>query len=307
MKILDNILVSIVIPSYNHGDFISSALQSVFNQTYTNWEVIIVDNYSTDKTKEVISKFVDDRVYFIQNHNNGIIAISRNVGIRASKGDWIAFLDSDDLWHNTKLQECMNPILDGYYFIYHELKIIKNPATFFKTKVNSWQARSPILIDLLVRGNPIATSSVVVKKSLLENVDYFPEDPNMVTAEDYSTWLHASILTEKFKYLPKVLGFYRIHSQSSSSSRDMSVPARYAALEFIHLLNSVQYASFAANLKYISGLYYLSRGDYSYALNKLSQSFDNSRLTVKFKCAIFLTFIFFLRFINFAKNCLRYI
>ena len=100
-------LVSVVIPSYNHGRFLGRALQSVLDQTYTNSEVIVVDNHSTDNTDEVMASFADQRITYLKIHNNGIIAASRNAGLRLAKGEWIAFLDSDDYWSGNKLEQCI--------------------------------------------------------------------------------------------------------------------------------------------------------------------------------------------------------
>ena len=84
--------VSIVIPTYNHANFLGKALESVITQTFTNWEAIVVDNQSTDHTSQVISKFNDHRIKYIKISNYGIIAKSRNLGINVAKGEWIAFL-----------------------------------------------------------------------------------------------------------------------------------------------------------------------------------------------------------------------
>ncbi len=92
-------LVSVVIPTYNHARFLGRALQSVMDQTYKNWEVIIIDNHSQDNTDEIVEAFKDPRITLLKIHNNGVIAASRNMGIRAAKGEWIAFLDSDDHWY----------------------------------------------------------------------------------------------------------------------------------------------------------------------------------------------------------------
>ena len=89
-------IVSIVIPTYNREQFLSRALISVVSQSFTSWEAIVVDNYSEDNTEQVIEDFGDSRIKLLKIHNRGIIAASRNIGIKTSKGKWIAFLDSDD-------------------------------------------------------------------------------------------------------------------------------------------------------------------------------------------------------------------
>ena len=84
-------LVSIVIPTYNHARYLGRALQSVLDQTYINWEAIIIDNHSTDNTDQLVASFSDSRIIYLKIHNNGVIASSRNAGIREAKGEWIAF------------------------------------------------------------------------------------------------------------------------------------------------------------------------------------------------------------------------
>ena len=97
-------IVSIVIPTYNHAKFISKALKSVIDQTYKNWEAIIIDNESIDETYKLINNFNDQRIKYFKIANDGVIAKSRNLGINEAKGEWIAFLDSDDWWTKDKLE-----------------------------------------------------------------------------------------------------------------------------------------------------------------------------------------------------------
>lgn len=101
-----NELVSIIMPSYNTAKFISETIYSVLTQTYTNWELIIVDDCSTDNTDEVAKPFLsDERIKYIKNEKNSGAAISRNRALCEAKGKWIAFLDSDDLWLPEKLEK----------------------------------------------------------------------------------------------------------------------------------------------------------------------------------------------------------
>lgn len=97
-------LVSIIMPSWNTANFIAESIQSVLNQTYKNWELIIVDDCSTDNTDEIIKPFLaDKRVKYFKNEKNSGAALTRNRAMRDAQGEWIAFLDSDDLWTPDKL------------------------------------------------------------------------------------------------------------------------------------------------------------------------------------------------------------
>ena len=112
-------LVSIIMPSYNTAKYIKNSIQSVINQTYTNWELIIVDDCSTDNTDEVVNGIIDDRIHYIKNEKNSGAAVSRNRALREAKGKWIAFLDSDDLWMPQKLNEQIRFMKDNnYHFSY---------------------------------------------------------------------------------------------------------------------------------------------------------------------------------------------
>ena len=92
-------LVSVIVPTYNRGWCVERAIKSILSQTYKNFELIVVDNASTDDTVAKIDSFKDTRIRIVEINNDGIVAKSRNRGIRCSKGKYIAFLDSDDVWH----------------------------------------------------------------------------------------------------------------------------------------------------------------------------------------------------------------
>lgn len=114
-----NDLVSIIMPSYNTANFIAETINSVLAQTYVNWELIIVDDCSTDNSETVIAEFDDSRIRYIKNKRNSGAAISRNKALQEARGRWIAFLDSDDLWSPKKLEKQIRFMIEnGYYFSY---------------------------------------------------------------------------------------------------------------------------------------------------------------------------------------------
>lgn len=110
-----NNLVSVIMPSYNTGEFISKSIKSVQEQTYTNWELLIVDDCSDDNTDEEVNGFEDDRIHYFKNESNLGAAISRNRALRLAKGRWIAFLDSDDLWLPDKLEKQVSFMIQNQY------------------------------------------------------------------------------------------------------------------------------------------------------------------------------------------------
>ncbi len=110
-----NELVSIIMPSFNTGKFIKESIDSVINQTYRNWELIIVDDCSNDITDEVVKNINDSRIVYLKNEVNSGAAISRNKALKKAKGEWIAFLDSDDLWKKDKLEKQVKFMKENNY------------------------------------------------------------------------------------------------------------------------------------------------------------------------------------------------
>lgn len=114
-----NDLVSIIMPSYNTATYIKKSIDSVMNQTYSNWELLIVDDCSTDNTIEILQELNDQRVHIFKNEKNSGAAASRNKALREANGRWIAFLDSDDLWMPEKLEKQIAFMENnGYHFSY---------------------------------------------------------------------------------------------------------------------------------------------------------------------------------------------
>ena len=113
-------LVSIIMPSYNTGKYIVSSIKSVLAQTYQNWELLIVDDCSTDNTDDLVKQLLQDsRIHYLKNEKNSGAAVSRNRALKEARGRWIAFLDSDDLWMPQKLERQIDYMRkNGYSFTY---------------------------------------------------------------------------------------------------------------------------------------------------------------------------------------------
>ena len=211
-------LVSVVIPNYNHARYLGRALQSVLDQTYTHWEAIVIDNHSTDNTDEVMTSFADPRITYSKIHNNGVIAASRNAGIRAAKGEWIAFLDSDDYWYPSRLETVINAIK-------HD-----NTIDVFSTdeiQVDLTEGRSRLLKygpfgtnfykSLLTEGNKVSTSATLVRNDFLsERGILFREDSKFVTVEDYDFWMLLAKAGAKFHFISSAQGEATIHPTNTS-------------------------------------------------------------------------------------------
>lgn len=207
-------LISIVMPTYNYGKFITTSIKSVLNQTYPNFELIIVDNYSEDNTEGVVQSFSDDRIKYFKFANHGVIAASRNYAIKKATGEFIAFLDSDDIWYENKLKEIIGEFYQNLEvdFICHAENWVYKDQSDRKVRVKNrpWVDYQ----DLLFNGNCISTSATVVRSSIV-NDELFSEKKEFVGAEDYELWLRLSKKC-KIRYSEKVLGEYIVHNSSFS-------------------------------------------------------------------------------------------
>lgn len=285
-------IVSVIMPSYNHGRYLGRALRSVVNQTYKNWEAIVIDNNSTDNTDEVLAGFsYDSRIKCLKIDNEGIIAASRNAGIAVAKGEWIAFLDSDDWWVDEKLNKCFCYINERINVVYHDLDIVyEAPRMFKRKKTKSWQLKTPVVIDLLLNGNAIANSSIMVRKSLLVKVGCINESASLVALEDYNTWLKVASETNAFKYIPKVLGGYFVHS-GGMSRKDLSLSYKEATFGFIDQLSARDLKKFNKNLDYTNGRRLYLKKDYKKAEVDLIKSIDCGNLRRSAKAFLMLALI----------------
>jgi glycosyltransferase involved in cell wall biosynthesis len=209
-------VVSVVIPSYNYASFLGRALKSLIEQTYTNWEAIVIDNYSEDNTDEILNAFMDPRIRILKIRNNGVIAVSRNLGIRESKGDWIAFLDADDFWYPKKLEFCMKIIGDDAADVVGHDEMMVNIQTGFKRVLRHGPFQRDFYKTLLVEGNRLSPSATMVKKLFIEkNNLFFSESKAYITVEDYDYWMRIAGCDAKFKFIRSILGEYTLHGDNN--------------------------------------------------------------------------------------------
>lgn len=204
---MENILLSVVIPTYNRVDYLREAIESVLAQTYKNYEILVVDDGSTDNTRELVASYAS-RIKYIYQDNKGPSA-ARNNGIRNAKGNLIAFLDSDDLWHPDKLAKQVavfveNPSLSflatGYGEINTKYEVIKTNV-LQSSELRSLQRKE-------MYKNFFATSSVMVKKTCFNKAGLFNE--NLHFAEDWEMWIRI-LKYYSFDYVPNLLVQYRVH------------------------------------------------------------------------------------------------
>ena len=274
---------SIILPTYNRANLIQQAISSVCDQTYSDWELLIIDNHSSDGTREILEKYIDPRIRIFKIQNNGSISASRNLGVSKARGEWIAFLDSDDWWERNKLESCNAYTISSVDFIYHDLHVVsKNMAA---QPLLCRQLTSPVLTDLLLRGNPIAASSVVVRKSIFLKAGPMDEDLTLVTTADYKMWLAISRFTNSFLHLNQKLGSYRIHA-SNVSTHYITAATLGAMVNYLPLLTESQERHAIENLHFAQAKVWYSSGNLVTALKDLLRLIRYGRILVKIKSLI---------------------
>lgn len=216
------LLVSVIITNYNYGNFIGESIESVLNQSYPRFELIIVDDGSTDNSREVISSFNNSRINKIFK-NNGGQASALNAGLSIAKGEIIAFLDSDDIWKTNKLEECVKAYLDNdeYNIVQHNLEIItQNSLPTGKIHPGIRPGRRDVFRAYIKNNHTgffTSTSGITCKSNNLKKI--LPLDNSWRICADV-TISRPLALFGKTLTLNKQLGFYRIHDSNKWMNSD---------------------------------------------------------------------------------------
>ena len=197
--------ISVIVTTYNRREFLTETLNSILNQTFKDFELIVVDNCSNYDFLTHINSFKDKRIRPFQNANNGIIAVNRNFGIEKANGKYLAFCDDDDIWLKHKLEVQINRIRQN------GCDLVSSNMILFKNEINNitgkQKNRLPKNVNDLLKANQINTSTVFVKRSELV---YFDCDKGLITIEDYALWLNLYIRGVKFDFIEEPLIYYRI-------------------------------------------------------------------------------------------------
>ncbi len=208
-------LVSIIMPSYNTAPYISESIQSVVAQTYGDWELIIVDDCSTDDTDRVVTSFLSDRrIKYFKNERNSGAAVSRNKALQEAKGKWIAFLDSDDLWMPDKLQKQVSFMeKNGYSFSYTNYEEINNDG-----KKNGIRVTGPKKITKTGMFNYCWPGCLTVMYDM--RVVGLVQIADIKKNNDYAMWLKVCRKANCY-LLNETLAFYRRGRTGSVSSHSI--------------------------------------------------------------------------------------
>ncbi len=210
--------VSVIIPTWNRAKTLKKAIESALNQTVQPLEILVCDDGSTDESKEIVESINDTSVKWIEGYRAGRPAIPRNRGIKESKGEWLAFLDSDDEWLPEKLElqlklakelNCKASCTNAYRIIPN-----RNDKTLYLE-----YKKSMLSFNELIKDNYIICSSAIIHKSLIEKVEGFPQESWVKTSEDYGLWLRVAMISD-FAYLDQPLVLYNDDPKTSFRSLD---------------------------------------------------------------------------------------
>lgn len=208
-------LVSIIMPCYNAGRFIAQSIKSVISQTYQNWELLITDDCSTDKSTGIVESFCekDNRIILIKSEKHQGIAATRNISIERAKGRFMAFLDCDDLWICDKLEKQVGFMLEhkiGFSYAYYE--IIDNEGI---SKGKIIKTAGVVGYNKYLKNTIIGCGTVMLDRDIVGDIRM----PKNDTSDDMALWL--SLMRKGFKAFPieEVLLKYRVTSNSASSKK----------------------------------------------------------------------------------------
>lgn len=204
----ENILVSIIIPVYNGEKYLADTIQSVIDQTYKNWELIIVDDGSTDNTSNVVKQFNDSRISYIKKNNTGV-SDTRNLGAMISNGEILCFLDADDIWLPENLEKKVEKLINepqgvlvfSSMYLWDERGDYKTCKTTKKILEDDWEKFRRLIA-------PTIPSSAIIKRNYFFEVGMF--DTNISTSADFDLNIRLRELGE-FIYLEEPLVLYRCH------------------------------------------------------------------------------------------------
>lgn len=208
---------SIIIPLYNAEKYISETIQSVLDQTYQNWELIIVDDGSVDSSSEIVTNFLNDKRIRIYHQKNSGVSSARNNGFSRAIGEYITFLDADDVWFKNNIEDKVSCLkTNAVDAVYSKYDTINENSKSVSVSLN--KAIYPTLKDILLhRGNySTAPSGLVIKSEVLKKIGGF--DTNLSNNADQDIWIRILANNYKIVLLEKSLWKYRIHANNMSNN-----------------------------------------------------------------------------------------
>lgn len=219
--------VSVIIPAYNQAQYLSESIQSVLDQTFQDFEIIVVNDGSVDHTHQVVESFIDPRIHYIYQENRGLAA-ARNTGIRNSGGPYLTFLDADDLFLPEKLS-----LLVAELEVRSDLGLVAGQAIAIdelgRQIGKTFNTPLPEDPTLLLLNNPLHVGSVLLSQLWLERVGYF--DEVLRAYEDWDLWLRLARSGCSMEYIPQPVSCYRFHRSQMTREPDRMRVASFAMLD----------------------------------------------------------------------------
>lgn len=236
-----DLLISIILPAFNSEKYISKAIESVINQSYRNWKLILIDDFSTDKTFSIMQRYAenDSRISLYRNTQNFGVGFTRNRGVQIADSEWIAFIDSDDMWEINKLEEQINLL-----YKYPEAKLLFTSSSFIAENGVPFDyiLHVPEQIDRkkLLKQNLIPCPSVLVSREYMVK---FPMPESRQIHEDFATWLKILEVEEYAYGLNEPLLICRRFNGSKSGNKFKSAKMNWKTYRFIGLsvIQSIYY------------------------------------------------------------------
>lgn len=222
--------ISVVIPVHNRIEQLKRALNSLKRQTYTNFDVTICDDGSTDDIKAVVHDFKQSiPITLIRIDASGAAGRPRSTAARAARGEWLAFLDSDDWWDERRLEFCAKYLREDCDILYHPLRLRdargNRVMKGLRSVVGEAIKKTP-LNHMATRGNPIPTSAVIARSETMKAINYF--DSNINTYEDFDAWIRCARIQSNFVFLPRALGCYSLSEDALSRDVLMNIKRQMA-------------------------------------------------------------------------------
>lgn len=275
-----NSTISVILPTYNRAHILKRSVESVLAQTYKNFELIIVDDGSTDNTKELVNSFSDPRLRYIKHEKNLGLAASRNTGIKEARGKLIANQDSDDIWFPQKLEKEIAAFRDAdadVGIVYSRLK-----KEFSKDKIelipsDKQKPKQGNLHKALLEKNFITMQSALARKKCFEEEMF---DKSLPALQDWDLWIRIS-KKWKFKYIPEVLCHAFVSEDSITKKRGMRAKARKMIFEK-HRAEFEKYPKIFSRHAYMIGCAELKWGRKTKAKKYIFEAWEKRPFNIKY-------------------------
>jgi glycosyltransferase involved in cell wall biosynthesis len=253
--------VSVIIPTYNSVQYLTAAIESVLEQTFKDYEILVIDDGSTDNTSEAVKCYGEIVRYIYQ--ENGGVSVARNRGIKESKGKYVAFLDADDTWLPNKLERQIETLTCNleYKFCFSDFLAVSEDLQPLEMK--RLRLENSAISDLLLRGNIVGSiCTVICERSLFDSVGGF--DPKLSQCADWDMWVRLATLTD-FLFVDEPLVTYRQHSSNMSKHAPLLekdsllvLEKGFASMNVPNEIKAKRRAAFARNYMVLAGTYYHS-------------------------------------------------